>query len=57
VQNDSDGAVSGEAQGSEDALKKFLQIIKTGPPLAEVEDLRQSDIDATSDEKTFEQRR
>jgi acylphosphatase len=47
--------VTGEAQGSEDTLNKFLQIINEGPPLARVSGVEQSDVEKKEGEKGFQQ--
>jgi acylphosphatase len=49
--------VSGEAQGSEENLEKFLKVINTGPPLAEVSKVEKSEIDTKSAESKFQQNR
>lgn len=40
VKNDFDGSVSGFAQGSEENLNLFFNILKKGPILAKVNDLK-----------------
>ncbi|KAF2670748.1 Acylphosphatase [Microthyrium microscopicum] len=57
VQNDDDGSVSGEAQGDDQALKQFLEIVKKGPPAADVSDVTKSDIDSKEGESKFNQTR
>jgi hypothetical protein len=45
--------VQGEAQGSEDALKEFVQHLNKGPSAAKVSGVEQSDISTKSDESGF----
>jgi acylphosphatase len=40
VRNRYDGAVEVEAQGSADALDRFLDLLRQGPRMARVEDVR-----------------
>ncbi|KAH7350303.1 Acylphosphatase-like domain-containing protein [Pyrenochaeta sp. MPI-SDFR-AT-0127] len=53
VTNASDGTVQGEAQGSEDAIEKFVQHLHTGPSAASVSGVEQSDISTKSGESGF----
>ncbi|KAF2102060.1 Acylphosphatase [Rhizodiscina lignyota] len=55
VKNASDGSVTGEAQGSEDSLKQFVQHLHNGPSAAEVHNVSQSDIQTKSGETGFGQ--
>jgi acylphosphatase len=45
--------VEGEAQGSEDSLKKFLADIDRGPPSAHVVKLEKSEKDTDDGETSF----
>jgi acylphosphatase len=45
--------VQGEAQGSADALKKFVQQLNKGPSAASVSGVEQSDISTKSGESDF----
>jgi acylphosphatase len=47
--------VTGEAQGAEDMLKKFIQIINKGPPLAKVSEVEHTDVENKDGEKGFQQ--
>ncbi|KAI8939266.1 hypothetical protein NX059_005092 [Plenodomus lindquistii] len=53
VTNASDGSVQGEAQGSDDKIKEFVQHLHKGPPASSVSDVDTSDISAKSDESSF----
>ncbi|KAH6643935.1 Acylphosphatase-like domain-containing protein [Boeremia exigua] len=53
VTNSSDGTVQGEAQGSADQLKDFVQHLNKGPPAASVSTVEQSDISSKSGESSF----
>lgn len=53
VSNASDGTVQGEAQGSEDAIEKFVQHLHKGPSAASVSRVEQSDISTKSGESGF----
>lgn len=55
VQNASDGSVVGEAQGSEDDLKKLLGHLNKGPSAASVGNVKQKDISTRSGETGFGQ--
>lgn len=48
--------VQGEAQGSEDALKEFVQHLNQGPSHARVTGVEQSDISTKSGESGFHQK-
>ncbi|KAF2742671.1 Acylphosphatase [Sporormia fimetaria CBS 119925] len=54
VSNASDGSVQGEAQGSEEAVQKFIQHIKSGPSAASVSNVEHCEIATQSDEKSFD---
>ncbi|KAF1832421.1 Acylphosphatase [Decorospora gaudefroyi] len=54
VSNASDGTVTGEAQGSEDKLKEFVQHLNKGPSAASVHQVEQKDIDTKSGESSFD---
>lgn len=47
--------VTGEAQGSQSALDKFVQHINMGPSAAEVSKVEQKDIATKNDETKFTQ--
>lgn len=47
--------VVGEAQGSEDALKDFVEYLHQGPSAADVTKVSQSDIETKSGETGFGQ--
>jgi acylphosphatase len=49
--------VTGEAQGDDDGLKSFLEIIKKGPPLASVTGVQTANVDLKEGEKSFVQYR
>ncbi|KAF2205056.1 Acylphosphatase [Delitschia confertaspora ATCC 74209] len=53
VQNTPDGSVTGEAQGSHDAIDKFVQHLNKGPPAASVSNVEHSEIDAKEGESGF----
>ncbi|KAK7187298.1 hypothetical protein DPSP01_011293 [Paraphaeosphaeria sporulosa] len=53
VTNVSDGTVQGEAQGSSQALKEFIQHLSKGPSAASVSSLEQNDIATKSGESGF----
>ncbi|KAJ4303680.1 hypothetical protein N0V90_002581 [Kalmusia sp. IMI 367209] len=53
VTNVSDGTVQGEAQGSADAIKEFVQHLNKGPSAASVNGVEQSDISTKSGEGSF----
>ncbi|KAF1931725.1 Acylphosphatase [Didymella exigua CBS 183.55] len=53
VRNTSDGTVQGEAQGSADQLKDFVQHLNTGPPAASVSGVMHNDISPKSGESSF----
>lgn len=55
VKNDSDGAVSGEAQGDTSSLDKFQQHLGMGPGPAKVTNVEINDITAKDGEKGFNQ--
>ncbi|KIW49778.1 hypothetical protein, variant [Exophiala xenobiotica] len=54
VKNTSDGRVAGEAQGSEDALKKFKADLNDGPRHAHVVKVEVHDIQPKSGESAFD---
>ena len=54
ARNESDGSLSLEAEGKEEALGKLLEWCKKGPPLAKVEKIEFSFHDATGQFKDFE---
>ncbi|KAH7081821.1 Acylphosphatase-like domain-containing protein [Paraphoma chrysanthemicola] len=53
VTNASDGSVRGEAQGSSDAIKQFLEHINEGPPAAKVTGVEHSEISTKTGESSF----
>ncbi|KAF2134364.1 Acylphosphatase [Dothidotthia symphoricarpi CBS 119687] len=53
VTNASDGSVQGEAQGSEDAIKEFVQHLNKGPSAASVSGVKHDDISTKSGESGF----
>ncbi|KAH3919828.1 acylphosphatase [Parastagonospora nodorum] len=53
VTNASDGSVQGEAQGSDDAIKQFVQHLNKGPPAASVSSVKHDDISTKSGESSF----
>ncbi|KAF2848305.1 Acylphosphatase [Plenodomus tracheiphilus IPT5] len=53
VTNASDGSVQGEAQGSDDNIKEFVQHLHKGPSASSVSGVDTSDISTTSDESGF----
>ncbi|KAF1916365.1 Acylphosphatase-like domain-containing protein [Ampelomyces quisqualis] len=53
VTNKSDGSVQGEAQGSDDAIKQFVQHLNKGPSAASVSSVEQNDISTKSGESGF----
>ncbi|KAF2025406.1 Acylphosphatase [Setomelanomma holmii] len=54
VTNASDGTVKGEAQGSSDAIKQFLEHINEGPSAARVTGVEHSEISTKSGESSFD---
>lgn len=55
VKNNSDGTVSGEAQGDQSSLDKFKQHLGVGPSQAKVSNVEINDISAKEGEKGFNQ--
>ncbi|PSK46485.1 hypothetical protein B9Z65_5453 [Elsinoe australis] len=55
VKNDSDGSVTGEAQGDDSALNKFVQHLNKGPSAAEVNKVDVKDIPIKNGESGFDQ--
>jgi len=53
VQNEPDGTVSGEAQGSESTIRDFLKLINEGPSHASVSNVEQTDIETKDGEEKF----
>ncbi|KAJ5435033.1 hypothetical protein N7491_005628 [Penicillium cf. griseofulvum] len=53
ARNTTCGRVEGEAQGSEDNVRKFLQRIDKGPPRAHVVKLEKRDLDVLDSEEGF----
>ncbi|KZM23470.1 Acylphosphatase [Ascochyta rabiei] len=53
VSNASDGTVQGEAQGSEDKIKEFIQHLNKGPSAASVSGVEHNDISSKSGESGF----
>ncbi|KAL1609597.1 hypothetical protein SLS59_001104 [Nothophoma quercina] len=53
VTNASDGTVQGEAQGSADQLKEFVQHLNKGPSAASVSGVEHNDISSKSGESGF----
>jgi len=56
VENKPDGSVYLEVVGEEDALKKFIEVLKEGPPLAIVEDIKYEENKDIKEHKEFEMR-
>ncbi|OCK83705.1 Acylphosphatase [Lepidopterella palustris CBS 459.81] len=56
VRNASDGSVIGEAQGSDKALKEFIQHLNKGPLAASVTSIEHSYIDTKRGESGFSAR-
>ncbi|KIW15862.1 hypothetical protein PV08_05912 [Exophiala spinifera] len=54
VKNTSDGRVTGEAQGSEDALKKLKADLNDGPRSAHVVKVEIKEIEPKSGESSFD---
>ncbi|GAB7360494.1 hypothetical protein MBLNU230_g8445t1 [Neophaeotheca triangularis] len=54
VKNASDGSVTGEAQGDDSGLQKFVQFLNSGPSAAEVRKVEQKEIEIKSGESGFE---
>ena len=55
VKNASDGTVVGEAQGSQDAIDKFIQELNKGPGPAKVHKVEQKEISTREGESSFGQ--
>lgn len=55
VRNADDGSVVGEAQGSQEAIDKFVQALNTGPRAADVNKVDQKDIATKDGERSFKQ--
>ena len=55
VKNSSDGTVIGEAQGSQEAIDKFVQELNKGPGPAKVHKVEQKEIDTKDGESSFGQ--
>ncbi|OGE48866.1 hypothetical protein PENARI_c025G10638 [Penicillium arizonense] len=53
VRNTTCGRVEGEAQGSDEIMKKFFQQIGKGPRMAHVVKLEKRDMDVRDDEDHF----
>ena len=53
VKNASDGSVQGEAQGTDDAIKRFVQHINKGPSTASVSGVEHAEISTKPDESGF----
>ncbi|KAH7410358.1 Acylphosphatase-like domain-containing protein [Phaeosphaeria sp. MPI-PUGE-AT-0046c] len=53
VTNVSDGSVQGEAQGTDDAIKQFVEQLKKGPSASSVSGVEHSDISTRSGESDF----
>ncbi|KAF4763344.1 hypothetical protein HAV15_001781 [Penicillium sp. str.  len=53
VRNTTCGRVEGEAQGSDEKVKKFLQRVDKGPSMAHVVKLEKRDLDVRDDEEGF----
>jgi len=54
AKNSSDGTVTGEAQGDEEALKKFKSALNKGPSRANVTKVEVKDIAVKDGEKSFD---
>ena len=55
VENARDGSVMGEAQGSDEDLKKLVGHLNKGPPTASVDNVEQKDISTKTGETGFGQ--
>jgi acylphosphatase len=55
VRNSSDGSVTGEAQGDQSSLDKFVQHLNMGPSAADVNKVDQKDISTKEGESGFSQ--
>ena len=53
VRNCSNGDVEGEAEGTENDLKRFVSALKSGHPWARVDRLDQNEISEKNNEKGF----
>jgi len=53
VENTPNDKVEGEAQGSEDALQKFLKDINDGPRAAHVVKVEKKEVDVVQGESSF----
>lgn len=53
VTNASDGTVQGEAQGTADQVKEFVQYLGKGPSAASVSGVEHNDISVKSGESSF----
>lgn len=53
VRNEPDGSVRLEVQGPDEDVADFLRWVHTGPPHADVEDVRTSDVEPRDDETDF----
>ncbi|KAH8826991.1 Acylphosphatase-like domain-containing protein [Flagelloscypha sp. PMI_526] len=54
VKNDTSGSVSGEAQGNQDQIERFVQQLQLGPKAAKVEKCEYIMIEAKEPETGFE---
>ena len=55
VKNADDGSVTGEAQGDQSALDKFVQHLNMGPSAADVNKVEQKEIATKEGESGFNQ--
>lgn len=54
VRNTSDGDVEAEAEGTKEALEKFITWCRKGPPSAHVTDIQTEWLPATGEFRSFE---
>lgn len=47
VRNEPDGAVTGAAEGADDAVQAFIEALRQGPPAARVDDLQVTNVAST----------
>ena len=55
MQNEHDGTVSGEAQGDQSSLDKFVQLLNKGPGPAKVKKVDHEEISVKEGESGFSQ--
>lgn len=54
VRNEEDGSVTAAAEGAGEALEKFIEWCRRGPPLARIDDVAVEWQEATGEFKRFE---